>query len=152
MSEKILFRGKALQRTKGVRLDSGWMYGVPVPIKSGNRMTKRIEMVKYHRYSFDEFDNYELFSQGCEVDPKTIGQFVGVLDKNRKHIFEGDIVRKTNDDGRHPKVFIANMYSDFSPVEKVYYSPFDYQIESCTYEIIGNIHDGSKRWEGNLNG
>ena len=75
-----------------------------------------------------------------EVDPSTVGQYTGMKDKNGKKVFEGDIVRKTNE-GRHPEIFIANIRTCFYTIEEVYYSPFEHFTESCEYEIIGNIHD-----------
>ena len=80
------------------------------------------------------------------LDPSTIGQYTGLKDKNGKKVFEGDIVRKTNE-GRHPKIFIANIRTCFYTNEEVYYSPFDHFTESCEYEIIGNIHDNPELLE-----
>ena len=90
----------------------------------------------------DEKDNIIAFEKGMfyKVDTKTVGQYTGLLDKNGKKVFEGDIVRKTNE-GRHPKIFIANIRTCFYTNEEVYYSPFDHFTESCEYEIIGNITD-----------
>ena len=81
-----------------------------------------------------------------EVDPSTVGQYTGLKDKNGKKVFEGDIIRKTNE-GRHPQIFTANIHTNFRVNEEVYYSPCDHFTESCEYEIIGNIHDNSELLE-----
>ena len=81
-----------------------------------------------------------------EIDPSTVGQYTGMKDKNGKKVFEGDIVRKTNE-GRHPEIFIANIRTCFYTIEEVYYSPFEHFTESCEYEIIGNIHDNPELLE-----
>ena len=96
----------------------------------------------------DEKDNIIAFEKGIfyKVDTKTVGQYTGLLDKNGKKVFEGDIVRKTNE-GRHPQIFTANIRTIFRENEEVYYSPCDHFTESCEYEIIGNIHDNSELLE-----
>ena len=81
-----------------------------------------------------------------EIDPSTVGQYTGMKDKNGKKVFEGDIIRKTNE-GRHPQIFTANIRTNFRVNEEVYYSPCDHFTESCEYEIIGNIHDNSELLE-----
>ena len=92
-----------------------------------------------------------------EVAPATFGQFTGLLDKNGKRIFEGDIVRKTGGPELKPpigKVVFENgaflwAYRNFklAPFVKSEaipgYGIFDYQ-----YEIIGNIHDNPELVEG----
>ena len=81
-----------------------------------------------------------------EIDPSTVGQYTGMKDKNGKKVFEGDIIRKTNE-GRHPQIFTANIRTNFRVNEEVYYSPCDHFTESCEYEIIGNIHDNPELLE-----
>ena len=75
-----------------------------------------------------------------------IEQYTGLTDKNGKKVFEGDIIRKTNE-GRHPQIFTANIHTNFRVNEEVYYSTCDHFTESCEYEIIGNIHDNSELLE-----
>ena len=82
----------------------------------------------------------DIYRISYDVIPETVGQFTGFTDKNGKRIFEGDIIRKTNQ-GRHPKIFTANIRTNFRVNEEVYYGPCDHFTESCEYEIIGNIHD-----------
>lgn len=86
-----------------------------------------------------------------EVWPETVGQFTGILDKNDKKIFEGDIVFVTH--------LTPNPYWDYTSVigvvqwtggafevkgvENEDYTPYGWLHDSCRAcrEIIGNIHD-----------
>ena len=124
---EILFRGK--------RLDNGeWVEGYLYITHNGE-----------HKISiYNDEVNIERWTH--EVDPSTVGQYTGQKDKNGKKVFEGDIVRKTNE-GRHPEIFIANILTIFRANEEVYYSPFEHFTESCEYEIIGNIHDNPELLE-----
>lgn len=72
---EIKFRGK--------RKDNGeWVYGnlqVPTP-----------PFDKY--FMWDKND----YGQQVEVIPETVGQFTGLKDKNKKDVYEGDVLRKTS--------------------------------------------------------
>ena len=130
MSE-ILFRGK--------RIDNGdWVYGSLIDGIYG------AVPVIVTLPSMD--DDFTLDFEYDHVDPATLGQYTGLKDKNGKKVFEGDIIRKTNE-GRHPQIFTANIRTNFRVNEEVYYSPCDHFTESCEYEIIGNIHDNSELLE-----
>lgn len=73
MNRTIKFRGK--------RLDNGeWVYGDLEYNRAKN-------IARIHTY--DEDGEYLIQHS---VDPATIGQFTGLLDKNGKEIYEGDIL------------------------------------------------------------
>ena len=135
---EILFRGKAINHNNGYHRtnykNGDWVYGLITRLYDERFRMLPAEMTDIKGVS------------GIEVDYKTIGQYTGLTDKNGKKVFEGDIIRKTNE-GRHPQIFTANIHTNFRVNEEVYYSPCDHFTESCEYEIIGNIHDNSELLE-----
>jgi uncharacterized phage protein (TIGR01671 family) len=122
---EILFRGK--------RLDDGeWVYG------------------GYFNDNGSHFIPQGIGAAFVEVDPKTVGQFTGLLDKNGKMIFEGDIIKNKynsiieikfgefKDTKRHDQVGFYQVYLDEDDWAVVSYGNMD-DVEDS--EIIGNIHD-----------
>lgn len=132
---EILFRGK--RKTNGK-----WIYGDYFRSKISNT---ELGIRVIHSITF--FQNGEEYSYA--IDPDTLGQYTGLIDKNGKKIFEGDIVKVT---GLYPdRDGEKRIWRQIRVGEVFYYHGafyFDKWLlcktsEKCI-EIIGNIHDNPK--------
>ncbi|TFU93946.1 hypothetical protein E4T81_04965 [Barnesiella sp. WM24] len=96
-----------------------------------------------------------------KVDSKTVGQFTGLLDKNGKEIYEGDIITADRypffSDGKPNYVAVVEWndcgYAAFFELHKdsdargisVGCPVMDFDSDNAAeFEIIGNIHDNSE--------
>ena len=80
------------------------------------------------------------------VHPETVGQFTGLLDKNGKEIYEGDVVRFVDCGGEAYITFLQQEMA-FVLVHKTHDSRLGHRNRGGSYfqdetlEIIGNIHE-----------
>lgn len=119
MNRQIKFRGKRLDNDE-------WVYGDLIHIDDSD-----IGIVT-------DYDHW----QGCRVDPETVGQFTGMIDKNGKEIYGGDLVRYYDDIEdelvTRPVEYLAD-YCAFCAVHPK--RDPDGIFAQWEYEVVGNIHD-----------
>ena len=83
--------------------------------------------------------------RGIEVDPSTVCEFTGLLDKNGKKIFENDIVNGSWPYATRGVViwdyFRCGFYVVPTDGLKKAGTDREYKMNSCKLEVIGSIHD-----------
>lgn len=120
----------------------------------GKKMTDK-EWVVGSLLKFEDCDSYICTQDGCvdvldkyQVSAETVGQYIGMDDKNGEKIFEGDIIIDTDDD----ELLVVEAYTtsgyDFRYVGGDMYYTTAYDIglsEDGTHlrsaVVVGNIYD-----------
>ena len=105
---------------------------------------------------YAETDCEDYYPDFWEVDPETVGQFTGRVDKNGNRVFEGDIIRIT---AFAPNIFVGVILWDDhdqcylivkDPIEQIHIDDFGNYGKPSYYEVIGNIHDNPELLEGGV--
>ena len=136
---EILFRGQT--RRKGEKVTIG---GTPVPsnwVYGGVAYTKPDTYSSIIYQAEPEIHKYPVYAD-------TVGQYIGITDKNGTKIFEGDIIRITDDDD----VYIVE-YNDEEAIFEAtgQFNCICYNFSSDLFrsdvEVIGNIYDNPELME-----
>ena len=140
------------RKFRGKRKDNGeWVKGFYVESKHYD------EGVTLHRIISEDvkYCDYEGYYIEYDVDPETVGQYIGICDINETEIFEGDIIKFSGEYWvvKHG-IFYDNGFSD---------SLYGYYIELigekvCRFgivydpkngfEVVGNVYDNPELLKG----
>ena len=130
----IKFRGKVKHHDPMTNPENGWVEGY-----------------YFQDLAFGEMRSY-IFIPPCywEVIPDTVGQFTGLLDKNGKEIYEGDIVHLDSWKPNAMQIKFIEAAFCLADEKGEYLGDIHYiqhaQVNQCT--VLGNIHDNPDLLEG----
>ena len=151
----IKFRGK--------RIDNGeWVEGYYYKAKYCRTDDELCDYITVpHPKEYNEPSSHYI------VNPKTVGQYTGLTDKNSKRIFEGDMIKPFDDEIDKMVVefrlgqFLLCLYgergymAEYGWEESGNYGCFEAEPLSSygdDVEVIGNIHDDPELLRGDTNG
>ena len=144
---EILFRGR--------RVDNGqWVYGTP--FQEYSDFWGEWEWIIQTKHPLTNVPYMRL-----QIDRKTVGQFTGLTDKNGKKIFEGDILKFTDENADYEwigRVEFGNPNAEYNWGFQLVYIKgtkantdilcwFDMEETGAYAEVIGNIHDNPELLE-----
>ncbi|WBT00351.1 YopX family protein [Lacticaseibacillus paracasei] len=99
----------------------------------------------------DASDDYISPEFWVAVDKNTVGQYVGRKDKNKREIYEGDIVRTGKDDIGDPEPMIGQVImrdGSWLIENEKKQEAIDLFSEITSREVIGNIFENPELLEG----
>lgn len=118
MNREIKFRGKRVD-------NDGWAYG--------NLQQQAVKNEEYYITSITAPFN-EFLNNSHIIDPKTVGQYTGLKDKNGKEIYEGDILL-IGEKRREVEVIFKDGGFGFM------YNGTCVSFRNQSPEVIGNIYE-----------
>lgn len=100
--------------------------------------------------------NGKIHYSECAIDANTIGQFTGLLDKNDKEIYEGDILVWGEGEHKSTPLIVCFKHGSFGYIycdwfhsfagnTNFTFNPFNTDVR---FEVIGNIHDNLELLKG----
>lgn len=134
MSREIKFRGQH---------NGEWIYGYYAVIGTRNVI---IKLNPENFYSVDENLNKRNGNEILDVRADTVGQYIGVSDKNRKEIYEGDICKYYNSEDKDGIAIIREDYAEWiggTIHQKEIMTPLFYLKCSEEWEVIGNVYENA---------
>lgn len=158
MKYNILFRGKRV--IEPIKIEryapDGWVYGGLLQCDDEEAyilpydISGEMYINNPYRFRANDFDCSVMLAK---IDPQSIGQFTGLIDKNGKKIFEGDIINYEYETFDKQKIFVkyiikynvdeARFRAELTK-DGIIYDLLTFRETQKRAEVIGNIYDNKE--------